>query len=51
MSIILTLLILAVAAVIVSWIPMEPLFRRICYLIIGVAAVIILLRLLFPGVI
>lgn len=51
MSLIALLIFLAVVAIILSWIPMDPLFKKICYLVVGVAILVVLLRVLFPGVI
>ncbi len=45
------LIVLAIVGLIVSYIPAEPLLKRIGFIIIGVAIVVVLLRWLFPGII
>jgi hypothetical protein len=45
------LIVLAIVGLIVSYIPAEPLLKRIGFIIIGVAIIVVLLRWLFPGII
>jgi hypothetical protein len=48
---ILQLIVLAVIALIVGYIPVEPLFKRIAYIILWLALVLLLLRWFFPGIV
>jgi hypothetical protein len=41
------LLLIGIAALIVYFIPMEPAIKRICYIVIGVAVLLVLLAALF----
>lgn len=46
-DLLLKLLMAAIAAIIVSYIPMDAFIKRICYLVIGAFVLILLLSVLF----